>query len=57
MQRNTKYKGMQRLIRKDDDYVDVVTGEHTTLLAKSKSLAKNRAKTDGNIYQEQYQDF
>lgn len=56
MQRSTKYKGMQRLIRKDDDYIDTATGEHTTLLAKSKALAKNRSEIEGNIYQDQYKD-
>lgn len=56
MQRNDKYEGMQRLIRKDEDYIDAATGKHTTLLAKSKELAKNRAEAGGNIYQEQYKD-
>lgn len=56
MQRSTKYKGMQRLIRKDEDYIDTTTGERTTLLAKSKALAKNRSEIEGNIYQEQYKD-
>ncbi len=56
MQRNPKYQGMQRLIRKDENYLDMATGERTTLLSKSKSLAKNRAGTEGNIYQDQYRD-
>lgn len=56
MQRHTKYQGMQRLIRKDEDYMDVATGEHTTLLSKAKFLAKKGAEREGNIYQEQYKD-
>lgn len=56
MQKKLKYTGMQRLIRKDNDYIDTATGEHTTLLAKAKSLAKNRSEMDGNVYQEQYKD-
>lgn len=56
MQRNAKYQGMQRLIRKDEDYVDVATGEHMSLLEKAKSLAKNRSEIEGNVYQEQYKD-
>lgn len=56
MQKSDKYKGMQRLIRKDDSYIDSSTGERTTLLKRAKNLAKDRASRQGNIYQEQYQD-
>lgn len=56
MHNDLKYKGMQRLIRKDDNYVDVTTGEKTTLLSKAKSLAQKRSETEGSIYQNQYKD-
>ena len=56
MQRKPKYHGMQRLIRKEDNYVDSSTGETTSLLHKAKSLAEERASHDGNIYQADYQD-
>lgn len=56
MQRQAKYHGMQRLIRKEENYVDSSTGETTSLLHKAKSLAEERASHDGNIYQAEYQD-
>ncbi|SKC04676.1 hypothetical protein SAMN06296386_11576 [Lachnospiraceae bacterium] len=56
MQRKDKYIGMQRLIRKEDHYIDEATGKETTLLNKAKDIAKNRSEIDGNIYQKQYQD-
>ena len=56
MQRRDKYKGMQRLIRKEDHYIDEVTGKETTLLKKAKQIAKDRSEIDGNIYQAQYKD-
>ena len=56
MQRKAKYHGMQRLIRKEENYVDESTGETTSLLHKAKSLAEERASHEGNIYQAEYQD-
>ncbi len=56
MQRKDKYMGMQRLIRKEDHYVDEVTGRETSLLEKSKELAKKRSEIEGNVYQKQYKD-
>ena len=44
MQKRDKYAGMQRLIRKEDNYVDKATGESTSLLKKAKSLAQQRAE-------------
>jgi hypothetical protein len=55
MQRDDKYAGMQRLIRKEDNYT-TPKGENTTLLDESKRLAKARADKQGTIYQEQYED-
>ena len=55
MQKRDKYAGMQRLIRKEDNYVDKATGESTSLLKKAKSLAQQRAEVNG-IYKEQYKD-
>lgn len=56
MQRKDKYYGMQRLIRKDDNYIDPATGKETTLLKKAKAISKDRAETEGNLYQKQYKD-
>ncbi len=56
MQRKDKYMGMQRLIRKEDHYLDERAGQETSLLAKSKELAKKRAEKEGNVYQKQYKD-
>lgn len=56
MQRKAKYHGMQRLIRKEENYTDTATGETTSLLHKAKSLAEERASHGGNIYQAEYQD-
>ena len=56
MQRKDKYTGMQRLIRKDDHYIDQATGKKTSLLQKAKEIAKNRSEIEGNIYQRQYKD-
>ncbi len=56
MQRKDKYQGMQRLIRKENEYYDSSTGEKTTLLNKARTLAKKRADVEGGIYQEQYKD-
>ena len=50
MQRKDKYTGMQRLIRKDDHYIDQATGKETTLLNKAKELAKSRSEKEGNVY-------
>ena len=55
MQKRDKYAGMQRLIRKEDNYVDKATGESTSLLKKAKSLAQQRAEGNG-VYKEQYKD-
>lgn len=55
MQKRDKYTGMQRLIRKEDNYVDKATGESTSLLKKAKSLAQQRAEGNG-VYKEQYKD-
>ena len=56
MQRNTKYRDMQRLIRKQDDYiVNSKTSETTSLIKKAKDLADKRAKS-GGIYSEDYKD-
>jgi len=55
-QRSTKYEGMQRLIRKQEDYTtDSKTGEKMSLLEKSKDLADKRAKS-GGIYADEYRD-
>ena len=56
MQSQDKYEGMQRLIRKDDHYVDTRTGNETSLLQRAKGLAREGASREGNIYQKQYQD-
>lgn len=56
MQRKDKYSGMQRLIRKEEHYIDSATGKETTLLEKAKQLAKIGSEREGNIYQKQYQD-
>ena len=56
MQRKDKYHGMQRLIRKEDHYPDEATGKTTSLLEKSKEIAKSRSEIEGNVYQEQYKD-
>lgn len=55
MQKRDKYIGMQRLIRKEENYVDKDTGEITSLLKKAKNLAQQRADGTG-IYKEQYKD-
>lgn len=56
MQRDSKYDGMQRLIRKQDDYaIDPETGERISLVGKSKKLADKRANS-GGIYSEEYKD-
>lgn len=55
-QRSSKYDGMQRLIRKQDDYTtDPKTGQNMSLLEKSKELADKRANSDG-IYSKEYKD-
>ena len=54
-QKHDKYAGMQRLIRKENNYVDTATGKKTTLLGKAQSLAQQRADGKG-IYKEQYKD-
>lgn len=56
MHRREKYKGMDRLIRKENNYMDSSTGKKTTLLKKSKELAEKAANRNGNIYQEDYRD-
>ncbi|WP_044937768.1 hypothetical protein [Pseudobutyrivibrio sp. LB2011] len=56
MQSKEKYTGMQRLIRKEEHYIDKATGKETTLLEKSKEIAKNRSEIDGNLHQRQYKD-
>lgn len=56
MHRNEKYTGMQRLIRKDDSYLDAATGQRVSLLEKAKSLASKRASQNNGVYQKQYQD-
>lgn len=56
MQKKKKYTGMQRLIRKEENYVDKETGKKTSLLAKSKDLAKEKSKVEGSVYQQQYKD-
>lgn len=57
MQKNDKYKGMQRLIRKDEKYYENPdTGETSSLLQRSQELASKRANSEGSIYQEQYRD-
>lgn len=56
MQRNSKYKGMDRLIRKDNNYIDEATGKKTTLLKKTKELAEKKAKIKGGIFQKEYKD-
>ncbi len=56
MQRHTKYDGMQRLIRKQEDYaIDPATGKRISLLEKAKGLADKRANS-GNIYSKEYED-
>jgi len=56
MQRNSKYDGMQRLIRKQDDYaIDTETGETISLVDKAKKLSDKRAGS-GGIYSEEYKD-
>lgn len=56
MHRKEIYKGMDRLIRKDNDFIDKSTGKRTTLLKRTKTLAEKRASVDGGIYQEEYKD-
>ena len=56
MQRNSKYKDMDRLIRKDNNYIDEATGKKTTLLKKTKELAEKKAKIKGGIFQKEYKD-
>lgn len=56
MQRSDKYHSMQRLIRKDDHYLDESSGQKTTLLKRAKYLAETRASKEGTIYQKQYRD-
>lgn len=56
MHRKDKYAGMQRLIRKEENYPDTRTGERTTLLKRAKGLAEERAGKEGTLYQKQYQD-
>lgn len=55
MQKKEKYAGMQRLIRKEDNYLDKSTGERTSLLKKTKDLSQKRSQKNG-IYSEQYKD-
>ena len=47
MHRKKIYKGMDRLIRKDNDFIDKSTGKRTTLLKRTKTLAEKRASVDG----------
>ena len=56
MQRQVKYHGMERLIRKDESYSDPATGKTTSLLHKARSLAEERASHNGTIYQAEYKD-
>lgn len=56
MHRKSKYKGMDRLIRKDNNYVDESTGNTTTLLKRTKELANKRASVEGGVFQEEYKD-
>lgn len=56
MQKDKKYRGMQRLIRKEDHYKDSTTGEETTLLNKARQLAKKASEREGNIFQDEYKD-
>lgn len=56
MQRGTKYDGMQRLIRKQDDYaIDPETGKKISLFEKAKDLTDKRAES-GSIYSDEYKD-
>lgn len=55
-QRGDKYQGMQRLVRKQEDYtVNNETNTPMSLVEKAKELAAKRANSDG-IYAEQYRD-
>lgn len=56
MHRKDKYAGMQRLIRKEENYTDTRTGEKTSLLKRAKGLAEERANKEGTLYQKQYRD-
>lgn len=56
MQRQEKYFGMQRLVRKQEDYaINPNTNESMSLAEKGKYLAEKRAESNG-IYAKQYQD-
>lgn len=55
-QRSAKYNGMQRLIRKQDNYTtDPENGKKISLLGKAKSLADKRANSN-SIYADDYKD-
>ena len=56
MQSNSKYRGMDRLIRKDNNYTDDYSKEKTSLLNRAKELANKASRREGNIYQEDYKD-
>ena len=56
MQSNSKYRGMDRLIRKDNNYTDDYSKEKTSLLKRTKELANKASRREGNIYQEDYKD-
>ena len=56
MQRGDKYQGMQRLVRKQEDYtVNKETNASMSLADKAKELAEKRADSEG-VYAEQYRD-
>ena len=55
-QKDDKYKGMQRLGRKQENYyTDPKTGKTMSMLEREKQLADSRADS-GGIYSEQYRD-
>ena len=56
MQRADKYKGMQRLIRREDNYRTDKNNNPISLLEVAKSIANQRASVEGSIYQNQYKD-
>lgn len=56
MQRNPKYDGMQRLIRKEEHYYGKGANSGSSLLEQAKDLARKASEREGSIYQEQYKD-
>lgn len=55
-QRHPKYKGMDRLIRKDKNYcIDKKTGKSMSLLQKSKEVAKS-GTNEGRVFREENLD-